>query len=214
MRAGLDFSEMATDDPFDNQAFADRIAEALKAVPSQREQAKRKGLPMSQNEFEEAVGMGPGYIARIRKGERGQSLKREWMLKMEKILGVRSEWLYAGLGPMRAQPGELPSGGRALGLFLAARFGRPQSVIDTVAARFAGDEYAGIDPMIVLTAVDEQAKIERDLEAARVSHMRAGRERGEEIERVKRRAEKAQKKAEAEAAPPKPEPKKAKRLVG
>jgi len=151
-------------EPWENTEVAKRIdvARAQTIDPA-------TGKTMTQGELERRVGMtkpgerGTGYIAKLRKGERGTSLKIEWIVKLARELNVRYEWLYAGVGPMRAPEGAAPGGGRDLGLFMAAQAGRPPEIIEQVRQELEGDEHAQMDPILVLNMVEHAWQVSRGM---------------------------------------------------
>jgi hypothetical protein len=181
-------------------AIAQRIDEARQRIFIRNERTGKVEV-MSQGELERRVGMtkpgarGRGYIAKLRANDRGTSLKIEWIVKLALELKVEMPWLLAGIGPRERPADAPPAGGRELGLFIAAITGQPPNIIDAVRKELAGKEHENESPLFVANIVEHRAKVQRNTEASQAIHAKLGKERGEKIEREKRKAKRAEERA-------------------
>lgn len=158
---------------YSNEALADRIDVAREKLTMVDRFGKT--VPLSQGELERRVGMsdpktgkGKGYISRIRNGDRGTSLKREWLVALARELNVTLVWLMSGVGPMHPEPDAAPIGGLALARFIAVRLNYHPEAVDTISKRFETEPNA--DANAILMFMERESTHLRDRDAARAGH--------------------------------------------
>jgi hypothetical protein len=106
-----------------------------------------------------------GYSSRLIYGDRGTSIKPEWIFRMADALGVRERWLFIDEGPM-IEPGKQPKTNREKGAAMARLAGISEEIIEKVLLELSGPAYDTFSAIAWFEEMNHASERRRALQAA------------------------------------------------